>query len=175
MPPPIPRSTFRTLERENEFKNPSKTGANVPMLDQLVAPHIESFNALFEDAGSQGLLQTAVDDIGSRVVFDGLGQPGQASGQAGWGNKLECMLQILTTSTTLLTFYIVKILSVAVGRPMTSERQQLPKSSTDNRIYPAEVSGFSKLDGIGVLIFWTRHAKGCLHTEAKCLSKCHLS
>ena len=91
MVPPIPNS-FRTLEREHSFRHPSKTGSDVPILDQLVAPHIESFNALFEDEGSAGLLQLAVDDIGSRVVFDGAGKLGESSRRSGWGNKLESEL-----------------------------------------------------------------------------------
>ena len=57
------------------------------MLDEVAAPHIESFNALFEDGGNAGLLQKAIDDIAPRVVFDGIGPEGQTS--TGLGNRLE--------------------------------------------------------------------------------------
>ncbi|KAF9520714.1 hypothetical protein BS47DRAFT_1370286 [Hydnum rufescens UP504] len=118
MVPKIP-SSFRTLEREHQFRHPSRNGSDVPILEELVAPHIESFNALFEDAGGRGLLDLATENIEPRVVFDGKGRTGETSGQAGWGNKME-----------------IKIQSVFVARPMASERQHLP--TTDTRLYPAE-------------------------------------
>ena len=82
---------FSTLKREKRFAHPSTTGHDVPELEELVAPHIASFDALFEDAssgqgrGQGGLLDLAVRDIDSRVVFDG---KGKAEGKL--GNKLEC-------------------------------------------------------------------------------------
>ena len=89
-------SGFDTLQREDAFRNPSNTGNEVPILQELVAPHIESFNALFddsnltlEDGDSKGLLSLAIKDIGSKVVFDGTGTAGEASGAAGWGNRLS--------------------------------------------------------------------------------------
>lgn len=47
----------------------------MPALDELVKPHIDSFNALLEDSdadasGGGGLLGLAVRDIGDKVVFD---------------------------------------------------------------------------------------------------------
>jgi DNA-directed RNA polymerase I subunit RPA2 len=87
------RHTFDTLARERAFKSPSTTGSTVPILNEFVAPHIESFNALFDDSGlapgdgdGRGLLSLAIRDIGERVVFDGAG-PG--SGQKEWGNRLS--------------------------------------------------------------------------------------
>jgi DNA-directed RNA polymerase I subunit RPA2 len=88
---------FETLRREHSFKTPSANSSTAPILHELVAPHIESFNSLFDDSGlpdgdgtGEGLLSLALKDIGSRVVFDGAGKVGESSGQAGWGNKLEC-------------------------------------------------------------------------------------
>lgn len=87
--------SFETLAREKKFRHPSKTGPTVPILNELVAPHIESFNALFDDSGlpngdgdGRGLLALGIYDIANKVVFDRNGnieEPG-----SGWGNKLEC-------------------------------------------------------------------------------------
>lgn len=69
-----PSHSFHTLTREAAFRYPSKSGADIPALEELVAPHIESFNALLEDPsaeGGKGLLALAVQDIGEKVVFDG--------------------------------------------------------------------------------------------------------
>lgn len=91
-------SGFDTLRREDAFRNPSKTGNEVPILQELVAPHIESFNALFDDSSltleegdGKGLLSLGIRDIGSKVVFDGAGAIGEPSGSAGWGNRLSSM------------------------------------------------------------------------------------
>jgi len=80
-------STFHTLEREKEFKFPSKTGSNAPELQKLSEPHVESFNAIFHVEGStdgKGLLDRAVEDISPCVIFDGKDSEGSK------GNKLKC-------------------------------------------------------------------------------------
>ena len=89
------KSTFDTLEREKKFKNPPKDASVVPILNEFVTPHLESFNALFDDSGlpagdgdGKGLLHLGLEDIGKRVVFDGKGNIGAESGQMGWGNRL---------------------------------------------------------------------------------------
>ena len=88
--------TFDTLTRERQFKNPPKDGAAVPILNEFVTPHLESFNALFDDSGlatgdgdGRGLLSLGIKDIGERVVFDGKGEVGSESGPSGWGNRLS--------------------------------------------------------------------------------------
>jgi len=93
------KPTFSTIEREKSFKNPPKNTSTYPILNEFVTPHIESFNALFDDSGlpkgdgdGRGLLSIALNDIGERVVFDGTGQIGTESGQAGWGNRLSSEL-----------------------------------------------------------------------------------
>lgn len=81
-------TTFHTLTRERQFRHPPLNASDVPALDELVAPHIKSFNALIEDEGNpgaKGLLQIGVEDIGEKVVFDGKGSEG------GLGTKLSCM------------------------------------------------------------------------------------
>lgn len=93
--PRTPQPTFNTLIREKNFKHPPNDGHAVPILNEFVTPHLESFNALFDDSGlpqgdgdGRGLLSLGLADIGERVVFDGKGQMGEESGQAGWGNRL---------------------------------------------------------------------------------------
>ena len=93
-------SGFSTLEREKRFRNPPKDGASVPILNEFVAPHIESFNALFDDSGlpagdgdGKGLLSLDLKDIGERVVFDYSG-PSDEHGNPGLGNRLSSMLRL---------------------------------------------------------------------------------
>jgi len=80
-------STFHTLTRERAFRHPSLTSSDIPALDELVAPHLDSFNALIEDEGKKGLMQVGVEDLGERVVFDGKGRDEQP-----WGSKIACKL-----------------------------------------------------------------------------------
>lgn len=91
-----PKSTFNTLAREESFRYPTNKGSTIPILNEFVAPHIESFNSLFDDSGlppgdgdGRGLLSTAIKDIGERVVFDGNGKIGTESGETGWGNRMS--------------------------------------------------------------------------------------
>lgn len=88
---------FGTLRREQSFRNPTKKGHSVPILNELVAPHIESFNALFDDSGlpsgdgvGTGLLSLAIRDIGEKVVFDYTGREDE-HGNRGLGNRMSCM------------------------------------------------------------------------------------
>lgn len=77
---PLPQTNFNTLERERRFRNPSKTDPHFAEAHELIKPHIESFNALFEgENGRKGLLELAVKDLEQKVVF---------SERAGKGNKL---------------------------------------------------------------------------------------
>jgi DNA-directed RNA polymerase I subunit RPA2 len=84
--------TFSTLEREKLFKFPPKQGSSYNILNEFVAPHIESFNALFDDSGlpsgdgnGKGLLSLGLEDIGEKVVFDSTGKDTDA-----WGNRMRC-------------------------------------------------------------------------------------
>jgi DNA-directed RNA polymerase I subunit RPA2 len=98
------KPTFNTLEREKTFRNPPKEGSAYSVLNEFVAPHIESFNALFDDSGlplgdgdGRGLISLAIKDIGERVVFDG-----NAHGSDARGNRIRgaflpiCTLHPLT-------------------------------------------------------------------------------
>lgn len=55
------------------------------MLEELVRPHIESFDALFDDASGPSLIQLAIDDMTPKVIFDGSG----GAQNPLTGNKLE--------------------------------------------------------------------------------------
>ncbi|KAI0082549.1 beta and beta-prime subunits of DNA dependent RNA-polymerase [Panus rudis PR-1116 ss-1] len=118
------KDTFNTLARERNFKNPPKDGHVVPILNEFVTPHLESFNALFDDSGlpagdgdGRGLLTLGIKDIGERVVFDGKGTVGEESGQRGWGNRLSMWYE-----------------HVSVARPMVAERAQ----AANRAAYPSE-------------------------------------
>lgn len=121
---PDSKHTFDTLARESAFKRPSTTGSTVPILNEFVAPHIESFNTLFDDSGlppgdgdGRGLLSLAIKDIGERVVFDDTA-PG--SGQTERGNRLSIWID-----------------HVSVARPMVPDKD---KRAVERRIFPAEVN-----------------------------------
>lgn len=69
--------SFHTLARENQFRKPSTRGVDIPILNEFVTPHVESFNALFDDSGlpngdgiGNGLLSLAMAEIDKKVVFD---------------------------------------------------------------------------------------------------------
>ncbi|KAJ3740953.1 DNA-directed RNA polymerase I polypeptide 2 [Lentinula detonsa] len=112
--------TFDTLEREKLFKYPPKQGSSYKILNEFVAPHIESFNALFDDSGlpsgdgkGKGLLSMGIQDIGERVIFDGSGRDTGA-----WGNRMSVWIE-----------------SVSISRPMVPDRNKFVK---DRRVFPAE-------------------------------------
>ena len=86
---------FDIIKREKVFRKPSVTGSNYPLLDELAAPHIESFNALFDDSGlpvgdgnGEGLLSLAIKDITHKTVFDGSGSVGE-DGTSTWGRRMS--------------------------------------------------------------------------------------
>ncbi|KAA1466738.1 beta and beta-prime subunits of DNA dependent RNA-polymerase [Dentipellis sp. KUC8613] len=119
------KHTFNTLERERTFKQPADKGSTVPILNEFVTPHIESFNALFDDSGlpagdgdGRGLLDIAMKEVGERVVFDGTGQAGTESGPGGWGNRMSIWIE-----------------KVSIARPMVPEKE---RQATERKVFPAE-------------------------------------
>ena len=66
---------FDTLRRENLFRNPPTDHSAYPLLTQAIAPHIESFNAVFEEGG---LISHALKDIGTKTFLDGDERAGPA-------------------------------------------------------------------------------------------------
>lgn len=59
---------FETLRREDLFRNPPKDHSAYPLLQDAIAPHIDSFNALFEE--DNGLIAKALKDIGTKSYLD---------------------------------------------------------------------------------------------------------
>ncbi len=96
--PSSSKHTFKTLERERRNRFPSTNGADHPALEELVRPHVESFNALIDDEtnGGKALLQQAVEDIEPRVVFDARNEDGS------FGNKITCEPGIVVASAGVL-------------------------------------------------------------------------
>ena len=101
---------FRTLEREKRFQNPPKDKSAYPLLAEAVAPHIGSFNALTEGPGG-GLLNLAVNDIGSKIIFD-------SNDVDRLGNKLN-----------------IRVESVQLAKPSVPVNDKL---SINRRTYPSE-------------------------------------
>ncbi len=104
-------ASFHTLEREKHFRHPSKTKNPYPLLEEAVRPHIDSFNALFDSEHDEGLLNLAVKDIGSKVVYDSK-DPNRL------GNKLS-----------------IRVESVDLAKAVVNMDDKISK---DQKIYPAE-------------------------------------
>ncbi|CAO1626187.1 unnamed protein product [Parajaminaea phylloscopi] len=109
--------TFHTLKNVERFKSPPSQGIVNPSLQDLIAPHLESFNALFSQDPSissnkdhstprdgaavsttqgNGLLDMAVRKISPKVVFDRVQEPGTQPGER--GNRLELAIESITLS-----------------------------------------------------------------------------
>ncbi|RGB37128.1 hypothetical protein C1646_741339 [Rhizophagus diaphanus] len=104
-------SKFNTLEREKLFLNPSSNKFGYPELQKLVKPHIDSFNSLL-DPPRQGLLNFAIDDIGTQEIFD---KPNNSPER---GNKLSIWID-----------------DVIIAKPLLPESVRL---TTSRQIYPSE-------------------------------------
>ncbi|RKP17185.1 beta and beta-prime subunits of DNA dependent RNA-polymerase [Rozella allomycis CSF55] len=59
-------SSFETLKREGDFKNPPEQ-TSYPKLHNLIRPHLDSFNAIFDG----GLLEEAINDLPVYHLYDG--------------------------------------------------------------------------------------------------------
>lgn len=104
------KASFKTIEREHRFKNPPTDKSAYPLLQEAVAPHVGSFNALTEGADG-GLLNLSVKDIGTKTVFD-------SSDPHRLGNKLR-----------------IRIDSVQLAKPSVPQSDKL---SVNRRTYPTE-------------------------------------
>ncbi|KAL0092040.1 hypothetical protein J3Q64DRAFT_1674279 [Phycomyces blakesleeanus] len=108
-------ASFNTLERERLFRNPSEDSYGVPILQEVVAPHLDSFNSITKFGDSEeGLLDYAVKDIGKMSVFDNSQNDTNVteSGQI-LGNKL--------------TYWIE---DPKIHKPMVNENDMLSKRRT---------------------------------------------
>lgn len=124
--------TFHTLRIQDRFENPSDTHFEHSDLQDLVAPHIESFNALWSldpsvepGKGSRkggpvinegvGLLEKTIAKIPPRVIFDGTEE---SISKGDLGNRLSFSIE-----------------SVNLGRPTSTDKG---RSGMQSRIYPVE-------------------------------------
>ena len=113
---------FDTARREKLFKFPPIDHTPYPALLETVKPHIESFNALFDD---RKLLQAAAKDIGTKVFLDGKETQQQRAKRSEDGRPLEKRNQL---SVKIHEVYLMK-----------AELPAINKFSIKNRkIYPAE-------------------------------------
>ncbi|GME80071.1 unnamed protein product [Ambrosiozyma monospora] len=103
------KAQFRTLEREERFRNPPKDKSAFPLLYEAVKPHVGSFNALTEGPNG-GLLNMAVKDIGTKTIFD--------STNIKTANKLQ-----------------IRVDSVQIAKPAVPPSDKL---SANRNTYPSE-------------------------------------
>ncbi|ORY29133.1 putative DNA-directed RNA polymerase I polypeptide 2 [Naematelia encephala] len=146
------KSTFHTLTRETAFRHPSLTESEIPALDELVRPHISSFDALVEDESGKGLLQVGVDDIGEKVVFDLKGNDEQKP----FGSKIS-----------------YRIDRVALSKPLVPERDKL---AVERRIFPSEARErlTSYRSRLTVNIRWTYEGEDGTTREHEEIRECGL-
>ena len=91
-------TSFETLKREHAFRHPNEDGAAVPSPEELVASHVESFDALFDDTHGSSLIQLAIDDMTPRVIFDGSGgAQNPTNGKKLEGERMIVLLRLQTT------------------------------------------------------------------------------
>lgn len=113
---------YDTLRRENLFRNPPRDHTAYPALTQALEPHIESFNALFEN---NKLLEAAIKDIGTKTFLDGKvdsqnpEQPVDGGGPRRRRNRLS-----------------VKIRDIYLDRAVIPPSNKI--STSNRKIYPAE-------------------------------------
>ena len=133
---------FRTLDRQLESINPSSTGSHYPQLESLSAPHVSSFNSLFEFDGGAGLLEKAVQDIGSLTIFDTKSDQGSIG-----KNKIE-----------------IWISGIHVGKPTL----EASKGALNEPLFPAECRGrgISYKSKIQAKLNW-RVNSGPIQTEVR--------
>ncbi|MCJ1445590.1 MAG: DNA-directed RNA polymerase I subunit RPA2 [Stictis urceolatum] len=113
---------FDTVRREKLFRNPPTDRSAYPRLDGAIRPHVDSFNAIFED---KKILHAGLEDIGTRTFL----QPD------------ETLQQRSTREAEDRPLRRKDRLQVRI-RDVMLEKAQLPASnkfSTRNReIYPSE-------------------------------------
>lgn len=121
--------SFHTLHMQDRFEEPSSSRFEHQDLQSLVAPHIESFNALWsanpsvEPSGSSrttfgegvGLLEKSIRNIPPRVIFDAAESERQ---QGRLGNRME-----------------LRVEGVNLARPTSTEKG---RTALHSRVYPAE-------------------------------------
>jgi hypothetical protein len=145
------KHSFHTLSREARFRYPPTDESDVPALDELVKPHIDSFNALLEDPASEasgggGLLGLAVRDITEKVIFD--------STEKATGNRLSSAYSFSRSRTCPKSKRLVDDwgLGFVIRAPCQDDSELKPSSSaidvqsasptsrSRGRLYPTRTS-----------------------------------
>ncbi|RDW85230.1 DNA-directed RNA polymerase subunit beta [Coleophoma cylindrospora] len=108
---------FDTVRREKLFRNPPTDHSPYPLLQAAVAPHIESFNAVFE---KDGLLAQGIKDIGTQTFLDGDDRLGPAG-----KNKLEIKIK---------DFYLEKSMLPASNKFSTKNREIFPAECRERHV-----------------------------------------
>lgn len=88
---------FDTLKRQRLFRDPPADKTAYPTLAATIAPHIESFNAIFADKGQ---LYHALRDIGTKTFFDG--DPNTPHSPASPRNRLQVRVKEVFMEKSLL-------------------------------------------------------------------------
>ncbi|KAI8846540.1 DNA-directed RNA polymerase I subunit RPA2 [Chytridium lagenaria] len=98
-----PPNAFNTLEWNQLARHPSKTRPHHPILAKVSAPHVDSFNSIFfhgSVGGATGLLDLAVKDIQSKVIFDG--DQSMLSQSMDGRNKIEMWIESVSVAKPVL-------------------------------------------------------------------------
>lgn len=114
---------YDTLRRENLFRNPPKDHTAYPSLAESIRPHIDSFNAIFEDSN---ILEEALRDIGTKTFLDGLAETNDQK-------KARLAAGVRPPKRNRLSLRVKEVFLDKPSIPVTN------KFSTKNReIYPSE-------------------------------------
>ncbi|MCJ1273380.1 DNA-directed RNA polymerase I subunit RPA2 [Puttea exsequens] len=114
---------FDTVRREKLFKKPPRDRTPYPALLDAISPHIDSFNALFDD---RKLLEAALRDIGTKAFLDR--EPGNPQQRAQRAKDERPQGRQNRLSVRVRELFLEKAVLPAAN-----------KFSTKNRdIYPAE-------------------------------------
>jgi DNA-directed RNA polymerase I subunit RPA2 len=108
---------FDTVRRENLFRNPPKDRSAYPALQAAIAPHIESFNAIFE---KDGLIAHGLLDIGTKTFLDGDDRDGPAG-----KNRLDVRIKEV---------FVEKSMLPASNKFSTRNREILPAECRERHV-----------------------------------------
>lgn len=117
-------SEFDTVRRERLFRNPPKDHTAYPALVEALHPHLDSFNALFDQ---RDLLGAALEDIGTKVFLDK---------QREFLPRREDGSEDISQSRPKRDRFFVRIRRVILEKSVLPATNKL--STTNRDIYPAE-------------------------------------
>lgn len=112
---------YDTVRRERLFRNPPKDRTAYPALTAAVRPHIDSFNALFEDSK---ILESALKDIGTKSFLDGATEtPAEKKARREEGRRAPRRNKL---SVRLTELFLEKAVLPASNKYSTRNREILP-------------------------------------------------